>query len=248
MSVISVITPAYNPEPEYLAAAWESLRTQDLPAGWELEWVVQEDGPTRQAEDILGADPRIVHGRGRHGGVSLARNLGLARSRGTLIKNLDQDDVLLPGVLTRDISHIDDHVAWTTSRALDLMPDGTQVLSGSDPEHGPLLPGMVLQHWRQRGHRLPVHPTTICVRRDLLVALGGWMAVPGSDDTGMLIAASQVSTGFFEGETGLLYRKWPGQAAADPGHYDPEEWNLRMSLIAERGEAIRTLLCHEAAV
>jgi len=73
------------------------------------------------------------------------------------------------------------------------------------------------------------------------------MASPGSDDTGMFIAASLVSTGYFDAEVGLLYRKWPGQETASAGHTEPDEWQARMRLIKDRGEAIRAGLPTGAA-
>ena len=73
------------------------------------------------------------------------------------------------------------------------------------------------------------------------MALGGWMAVPGSEDTGMLVAAGAVSVGYFLSEVGLLYRKWPGQATAGSAHTGQAEWNARMSLISERADALQHL-------
>ncbi|QEV39866.1 hypothetical protein CP978_16030 [Streptomyces nodosus] len=53
-------------------------------------------------------------------------------------------------------------------------------------------------------------------------ALGGWMALPSSEDTGLLMALNAVSTGWFIEECGLLYRKWPGQSTAqDAHHHEP---------------------------
>jgi glycosyltransferase involved in cell wall biosynthesis len=238
--LISVITPSYRPVPEQLKEAYESLRMQEVPQGWAWEWVIQEDGDTGAARDILPEDPRIVFGTGRRGGVAITRNLALARSRGELVKNLDQDDILTPGVIARDINVLaaDPLIQWTTSRVLDLLPDGSTVGFDNDPPVGRLEPGVVLNHWLAHNYRLPVHPTTICIRRTLAVALGGWMAVPGSDDTGLLTAASVVSLGYFHQEVGLLYRKWPGQATASVAHTEPAEWNLRMSLIRERAESL----------
>lgn len=242
--VVSVITPTYDPKPEYLTAAYKSLDSQELPKGWRWEWIVQEDGPTRHAEEILpGDDKRIVFGRGRHGGVAIARNLALAKAQGELVKNLDHDDILMPGVIARDIENISrgPEIRWTTSKVLDLMPDGSKVEFDSDPQHGVLNPGLVFDHWKEHNYRLPVHPTTICIERAYVVALGGWMASPGSDDTGMLIAASLLSSGYFDSEVGLLYRKWPGQETAKAAHFEPTEWKIRMRLIEERGEYIRQL-------
>jgi hypothetical protein len=113
--------------------------------------------------------------------------------------------------------------------------------SAHDPEPGRLEAGFVAAYWRAHGYRLPVHGVTLCMRRSLLLALGGWMGVPGSDDTGLLVAASVVSAGYFHGEVGLYYRKWPGQVTAQPAHTDPEEWNARMAVIDERARALEEL-------
>ena len=135
----------------------------------------------------------------------MTRNLALARANGSLIKSLDQDDILTAGVLARDIAILEifPEVEWTTSRVLDLLPDGSTVGFDGDPPAGKLTPGSVHEYWRTHGFRASVHPTTICLRRSLVEALGGWMAVPGSDDTGLLIAASIVATGYFHPEVGL---------------------------------------------
>ncbi|MEU0883247.1 glycosyltransferase family 2 protein [Lentzea sp. NPDC005914] len=240
--MISVITAVYDPEPHHLLQAYRSLASQELPDGWTWEWLVQQDGRTGVAASVLPHDDRVSHGSGRHGGVAITRNLALSRARGELVKNLDQDDVLTAGVLARDVAAISSGVQWTTSRALDLMPDGSLVAFDGDPAHGRLEPGVVLELWRRNNFRLPVHPTTMCMRRDLAVMLGGWMAVPGSDDTGLLIAASVLSSGFFESAVGLHYRKWPGQGSSEGSeHYEAVEWNARMKLINERAEALQSM-------
>jgi glycosyltransferase involved in cell wall biosynthesis len=242
-SIVSVITPVYNPVAEQLTAAYDSLCAQEMPDGYVWEWLVQEDGDTDIARRILPNDDRIRFGTGRHGGVAITRNLALARARGDLIKNLDQDDILTPGVLSRDVRALESNPAaqWTTSRVLDLLPDGTTVGFADDPPKGTIEPGYVLSYWRSHNFRLPVHPTSICIRRRLVTALGGWMAVPGSDDTGLLVAASVVSVGYFHDEVGLLYRKWPGQVTSNPSHTEPVEWALRMNLISERAESLSAM-------
>lgn len=135
--------------------------------------------------------------------------MGLARAQGELIKFLDADDMLTPGALARDIDVFErePEVAWTTSPVLDAMPDRSTVGLDGDPEEGAIEGGSVHERWKANDYRARVHPTTLCVRRDLLLALGGWMALPPSEDTGLLFALNAVSHGYFTREVDLLYRK-----------------------------------------
>ncbi len=67
------------------------------------------------------------------------------------------------------------------------------------------------------------------------------MALPSSEDTGLLMALNAVSTGWFIEECGLLYRKWPGQSTAQSGHHHDAERRARMKVIEERAEALGKL-------
>ena len=53
--VVSVVTPAYRPVAEHLAAAYDSLGQQVMPAGWDWQWVVQEDGQSGAVADLYRA-------------------------------------------------------------------------------------------------------------------------------------------------------------------------------------------------
>ena len=155
---------------------------------------------------------------------------------------LDADDLLTPGVIERGISALDDgDIGWSTSRVLDLLPDGATVGFPGDPPSGRIAQGAVLDYWRAHDYRASVHPATLCIRRDLVLALGGWMALPASEDTGLLIAASVVSDGYFSADVGLLYRKWPGQVTSFPAHVDSTERDNRMHLIESRAIALDRL-------
>jgi glycosyltransferase involved in cell wall biosynthesis len=242
--LVSVITPVHGPSVGYLASAYESLAAQEMPDGWDWQWLVQEDGRDGLVVDQLpDADPRISTGTGRPGGPGVARTLALARAEGEYIKVLDADDQVTPGALARDIAVLDQHphVGWTTSRVLDLMPDGSTVGWDKDPPDGPISRGEVLAFWKANDYRAPVHPATLCMRLDLLLALGGWMALPASEDTGLLLAVSVVTEGWFTAEPGLLYRKWPGQMTGQPSHREPTEHAARMKIIEARANALRSL-------
>ncbi|WP_433179357.1 glycosyltransferase family 2 protein [Actinoallomurus sp. CA-150999] len=241
--VISIITAAYEPVPEFLHAAYESILVQELPPGWAWQWVVQEDGETGDVAALLPEDPRVSPGHGRRGGAGVARTLALSRARGELVKVLDADDLLTPGALARDIDVLERHpdLAWATSRALDLLPDGSRLGVGGGPPVGRLARGTLLRLWQENGHRLPVVPATLCVRRELLFALGGWMALPASEDTGLLLAADAVGDGYFSAEPSMLYRKWDGQATGQAAHVDGAEWTARVRILEQRAAALAAL-------
>jgi glycosyltransferase involved in cell wall biosynthesis len=243
MPVISLITPVHAPAAQYLAAAHQSLVAQDLPAGWSWEWVIQQDGDDYELDDVP-VDERIRFSAGRRGGPGVARTLALARVTGSLVKVLDADDQLAPGALARDIDVLTQNpaIGWTTSRVLDLLPTGETVGFDADPPAGRLERGSVHRHWLAHDWRAQVHPATLCIRYEQLLALGGWMALPASEDTGLLLAANAIWPGWFIPETGLLYRKWEGQITAHLSHASDDERGARMHVIHERVLALQHLL------
>ncbi|MFI9269794.1 glycosyltransferase family 2 protein [Kitasatospora sp. NPDC052896] len=237
---IIIVTAVHPPAALHLADAYKSISEQELPEGWDWRWVVQEDGLSHEVVTHLPEDDRISFRQGRAGGAGMARTIALARADGEYVKVLDADDMLAPGALARDVAALsaDPTIGWTTSRVLDLLPDGSTVGFGQDPEEGPIERGAVLDHWKAHDFRAQVHPATLCVRRELLLALGGWMALPASEDTGLLLALSAVSRGWFSVETGLYYRKWPGQVTSQAAHTDPAERDARMAVVESRARSL----------
>ncbi|MDH6624265.1 glycosyltransferase involved in cell wall biosynthesis [Streptomyces sp. LBL] len=240
---VAVVTAVHAPSARFLPEAHASLCAQELPDGWEWHWVIQEDGTTDAVAPHVPDDPRVTFRQGRPGGPGVARTIALAHADGEYVKILDADDRLAPGTLARDVAALeaDRELGWATSRALDHLPDGSTVGFPGDPGHGPIARGAVLDFWTANDFRAPVHPATLCVRRDLLVALGGWMALPASEDTGLLLALNSVSRGWFSREIGLLYRKWDGQMTSQASHTDPAERAARMAVVEARARALSSL-------
>ncbi|MEU5014463.1 glycosyltransferase [Streptomyces sp. NPDC021749] len=237
---IIIVTAVHAPSAPFLPEAYASLREQDLPRGWEWHWVVQEDGRTDEVARYVPDDARVTFRQGRAGGPGVARTLALAHAEGEYVKVLDADDQLSPGALARDLAALegDRSIGWATSRVLDLLPDGSTAGFPGDPEAGPIERGTVLDFWKANDFRAPVHPASLFVRRDLLLALGGWMALPASEDTGLLLALNATSRGWFSSEVGLLYRKWPGQATSQPSHTDTAERDARMAVAEARAREL----------
>jgi len=238
---IIIITAVHPPSAPHLQDAYKSLCAQELPEGWDWHWVIQEDGRSDVVEKYIPDDERISFQQGRAGGPGVARTMGLARAlEGEFVKVLDADDVLPAGALARDLAALtaDTSIGWATSRVLDLLPDGSTLGFDGDPDPGPIERGSVMEYWKTHAFRAPVHPATLFVRRDLLLALGGWMALPASEDTGLLLALDTVSRGWFTSEVGLHYRKWPGQATAQATHTDATERDARMAIVEARARSL----------
>ena len=111
MPLISVITAAYAPTADYIEETAESIKAQELPPGWDLEWVVQEDGDSPRLSGFFDRLPFARYAsNGRRYPTALTRNLALSRASGVLMQALDQDDVLLPGAMTTLIPRFSEQI------------------------------------------------------------------------------------------------------------------------------------------
>lgn len=242
MHTITVITPLHAASVPYLVEAYDSLVQQELPEGWGWEWAVQCDGPQDVPAQIR-QDSRCSVDTNRPSGPGPTRTMALARTAGEIVRNLDADDYLTEGALARDIAAHMAHpeIGWTTAPAFDRHPDGSlHRWVNDDPEPGVVGLGWVLSQWEARSWQyLPIIPTSLSIRRSLVEWLGGWMALPTSEDTGLLLAANAVTPGLLHGDPGVIYRKHDAQVTATSDHRNPAHAEQRRRLIVARAQALR---------
>ncbi len=244
MPLISVLTAAAPGRESLLRRAFRSVVTQGLPVGWELEWVVQYDGDSPGPPEDLIDDERVSFAaNGRNFGTAITRNLGLARVRGRYVRVLDDDDELLDGALRQDIDALAsaEDVWWTSSRAIDTYPDGRTHAPADAIPPGRIEIGGLLDGWLSSQGIPPIHPATLCARTPVVRAFGGWMALPVSDDVGLLLAMSSLLPGYFAPGASLRYHKSDFQITASDYSKSPASKAQRMDAIRQRVEAITAL-------
>lgn len=213
MPLVSVITAAYAPSADYLAETAQSVAEVRLPAGWELEWVVQEDGDSpRLAGQLRHLGFMRYEASGRRLGTGRTRNLGLARARGVLLQALDQDDVLLPDVMVTLIPRFAARrICWAIGQADDLLPDGARRAYPSPIPFGLYRAGLVNARAAADGGNWPIHAAALLMRTGPVRALGGWAGIPYDDELALFAALSQASDGWYDEAITWLYRHHPGQ-------------------------------------
>lgn len=125
--LVSVIVPAYNAA-GYLRRCVDSVLGQTLA---DFELLIVDDGSTDATAAICAsyaeADARVRVIRQENGGVSAARNRGLAEARGDYIAWLDSDDYFLPTALEKLYGALERHglkVAMCNYR--NILVDGTE--------------------------------------------------------------------------------------------------------------------------
>jgi len=213
LDVITALRPATTDEDRsYFEAALTSFRSQAIPPGWQVTWLLHSDGPMtddlREMLEASGLDVRIGTSL-RSYGESTARNLALASGEGEFVTCFDDDDVLPPGALTQRIAGLSDR-DWWASKALDLV-DG--VLIDSHPlvhVAGEMPPGRVRSWWGAYGY-VPFHPATFTTRRSLVYAAGGWAALPREGDIALILRITDRHPGIVEDVATLHYRKYAAQ-------------------------------------
>ena len=239
MRRISVITAAYGPLAGYFAETIRSVTQQELPEGWELEWLVQEDGDSPALESVVAGVSGVRYSANMaHVGIAATRNLALARATGDVVQVLDHDDLFLPGAFVALLSRFDDPgVHWVVGQADDLLPDGTRRTYESALPFGRVEAGAVNSWAEAHDGNWPVHCAGLLMRTNLVRVFGGWGGTPVDDDIVMFSALSECVDGFNDPATTWLYRIHERQTHKSARWRERSADGRRIAL--QRVEAIR---------
>jgi glycosyltransferase involved in cell wall biosynthesis len=239
---VDVVTAVHAAYAGYLPAAWDSLDRQRH-SHW--TWRVQVDGPPGDVLDALRACGAAADGRVRiaahntQEGPAVARNIALGSCTAPLVQNLDADDELEPDALAILSDALAAHptAGYAVGHARDLHADGTLHTLPLAVPAGPLARGALAVAWASTGRDRnlpPVHPAGVMWRRTLLLAVGGWAALRGVEDTATLIAGSALATGILLDVPTLRYRRHDAQRSRQNGNFSGGGGSVFAHLAARR--------------
>jgi len=171
--VVSVIIPVYNGQ-RYLVETLDSILSQTM-TDWEI--IAVNDGSTDRSPAILDEYAKKEPGRIRHitienGGVSRARNAGVALARGTFIAFIDQDDLWAPEKLERQIAQFACHenlgISFTNETVIDEKGSVVRenILKLGIHQRGKIFEFLLFDNF------IPI--SSVIVRKELFLNVGGF--------------------------------------------------------------------------
>jgi glycosyltransferase involved in cell wall biosynthesis len=208
--LVSLIMPVWRPRLEWLAQAVESALGQ---RGCRIELVLVDDGCPEPVAGLLSwvRDERLRLLRIEHGGVSRARNAGIAAALGTRLRFIDCDDVIeldSTARLLRLMGNDEDVIAYGSTIVCDaaLRPQGKL----ASRLEGPAAIACLLNQ------DFTVMLQAMLFPRRIVQAAGDWdPTMTVCEDWDFVLRALEHARVRGEDSTALYYRRHPGAATSN---------------------------------
>lgn len=221
LSVLTACLPEHSAFlPETAASVPAQLMLRE--SLWQVEWVVALDGPGDTPEFPAHAPTTVIRSP-RQEGVSAARNRALLAASGTWVVNLDSDDTLIPAGMRAVAQALEDggEVGWAAGVLLN--EDGTAYPARTDASTRTWSPGQLVDQWSVP---MAFHPGVAWMRRDLLLAQGGWPALSFVEDKLPIFSVSELAAGVTVEDATHVYRRHRLQTTATGAHAASREHAL----------------------
>ncbi|MBK3638605.1 glycosyltransferase [Streptomyces sp. MBT97] len=221
---------------DYLTAMHASLTRQSVP--WEAVIALDGASPDR-LPDPLAQDSRVrTLVLPRPVGAACARNLALAHVRTRYTNWADEDDEFTDDAMSVRLNILESTgVGWCAGWSEDRHPDGSTTLWRCPAPPGLHEAGDVWTYWKSPADTIPIGPTTILARTDLVRAAPMGGLVQGEDYCAAL-GVTSLAPGILLPLPVYRYRKHPGQMTRQDAYdvLEPEArrhaWNYGGSLRA----------------
>ncbi|WP_432141200.1 glycosyltransferase family 2 protein [Streptomyces sp. bgisy084] len=239
-----IATRLHDDRLDYLTAMHTSLTRQTV--SWEAVIAIDGADPARLPAPLAG-DRRIrTLALPRPVGAACARNLALNEVRTPYVNWADDDDEFTNDAMARRLNVLESTgVGWCAGWSEDRHPDGSTALWRCPTPPGLHEAGDVWAYWKCPSDTIPLGPTTILARTELVRAAPMGGLVQGEDYMAA-IGVTSLAPGILLPVPVYRYRKHPGQMTKQTT-YDQLEaaarehaWNYGRSLRAalRPGEAL----------
>ena len=239
--MFSVIIPVYNGE-KFVADAIQSVLAQTV-KDWEL--IVVNDGSRDGTQAVLGRfsdDPRIHILQQANGGVSAARNAGIAAARGEYLTLLDADDLWYPDCLEtfqRMIASYPQAVMFGCAYDINLQNGGHTDTTGyfQDKPEMVYLENFLGAYAEDKRAKCYI-PLSLCQKTDLVRRTGGFRVGCriGEDLAQSLTAAAYGPTVLCAHKVGVYNKVY--STASKSISFDPDWYFFEEAKVLEQDPAI----------
>ncbi|MFE7302633.1 glycosyltransferase family 2 protein [Streptomyces sp. NPDC057579] len=241
MITVVIATQLHEDRLGYLTAMHASLTRQSVP--WEAVVAIDGSDSARLPAPLAG-DPRVrALALPRPVGAACARNFALAQVRTEYVNWADDDDEFSDDAMAARLDILEaTGLGWCAGWSEDLHPDGSTTLWRCPTPPGRHEAGDVWTYWRSPADTIPIGPTTILARTELVRAAPMGGLVQGEDYMAA-VGVTNLAPGILLPQPVYRYRKHPGQLTAQRG-YDQLEAAAREHAW-HYGRSLRSVVCRE---
>ena len=212
--LVSIIVPCYVSSRKQAELLDETLRTVAAQTCRDFEVVIVDDGSPIDVAEIAARHPATRTLRQTNAGSAVARNTGIAASRGRYLVFLDADDHLLPLALESGLRCFAEHpeCGFVIGRREEMTYEGDPVTWGiaSMPRETQLFNILLGFDW----YIIP--PSSAMFRREIVEQVGGFRDPWGADDLDFYLRVARACPGWcYEEPAVTRYRRYSASSSRD---------------------------------
>jgi glycosyltransferase involved in cell wall biosynthesis len=211
--LVSIVIPAYVTTAEQAHLLDETLATVDQQTHPHYETIVVDDGSPIGIEAVVSRHQRTRTIRQRNTGCAVARNTGIAASRGAYFVFLDADDHLLAQALEAGLQAFADHpdAGFVVGAREEMTYEGSPVpwTIASPPRRSELYETLLGFDW----YIIP--PSSVMFSREAVETIGGFRDPWGADDLDFYLRAALAFPGWCHDAPVTRYRRYSTSSSRD---------------------------------
>lgn len=212
--LVSIIIPCYVTSPAQQELLDETLYTVGTQTCRDYEAIVVDDGSRLEVGAIVARHERTATVRQANAGSAVARNTGIAHSRGQYLVFLDADDHLLPSALDAGLRALAEHpdFGFVVGPREEMTFEGSPVgwSMPAMPRESQLYNTLLGFDW----YIIP--PSAVMFRRHVVELVGGFRDPWGADDLDFYLRVARRYAGWcYEAPPVTRYRRYSASSSRD---------------------------------